>query len=248
MKTTKTTSLHVFPATLLAFAALSLAACDQKPAPAPTETTGAAASAPAASAAAAKPAETAEPAAAAAVPPSEPGAWTIDTSHSKVGFSVKHMMVSNTRGEFKKFTGKIYLDEKDLAKTTVEVEIDVASVDTNEPKRDEHLKSPDFFDAKAHPKMTFKSTKVEKDGAGYKVTGDLTLHGVTKPAVLKVDPLTAEAKDPWGGTRRGTRATTKIDRKDFGLTWNKALETGGALVGDEVTIELDVELVKAKAQ
>jgi polyisoprenoid-binding protein YceI len=174
--------------------------------------------------------------------------WEIDTSHSRVGFGVKHMMVSTTRGTFGKYTGTLALDDKDITKSTVAVDIDAASIDTQNAKRDEHLRSADFFDTAAYPKIVFRSTKVEKKGEGLAVTGNLTVKGVTKPVVLTVSGLTAEVKDPWGGVRRGAVATTKINRKDFGLTWNKALETGGMVVGDEVTIDLEVELTKkAKA-
>jgi polyisoprenoid-binding protein YceI len=179
-----------------------------------------------------------------ATPPLDPAAYDIDGSHSRVGFSVRHMMVSNVRGEFKKFSGTAYIDEKNPAASKISLEADVASIDTGEPKRDAHLKSPDFFDAAKFPKLTFASTSVARAASGYSVRGDLTIHGVTKPVTLDVEALSPEMKDPWGGLRRGTHARTKIDRKDFGLTWNKALETGGAVVGDEVTIDLDVELLK----
>jgi polyisoprenoid-binding protein YceI len=172
--------------------------------------------------------------------------WEIDASHSRVGFGVKHMMVSTTRGQFTKYTGTIAVDDKDVTKSVVNVEIDAASVSTDNAKRDEHLRSPDFFDTAKFPKITFKSTKVEKKGEDLAVTGDFTLHGVTKPVVLTVSGLTPEVKDPWGGVRRGATAKTKINRKDFGLGWNKALETGGFVVGDEVNIELEVELTKKK--
>ncbi len=134
-----------------------------------------------------------------------------------------------------------------MTKSTVEATIDATSINTNEPKRDEHLRSPDFFDTAKYPTITFKSTKVEKAGSNLKVTGDLTMHGVTKPVVLDVDGSTAEAKDPWGNTKRGGVATTKINRKDFGLGWNKALEAGGVVVGEEVSITLDLELNKKQA-
>ena len=169
--------------------------------------------------------------------------WHLDDAHSTVGFSVKHMMVTNQKGAFDKFNGTIELDDKDVTKSSVNVEIDVASINSKNAKRDEHLKSPEFFDAAKFPKLTFKSTKVEKAGAGFKVTGDLTMHGVTKPVVLDVAPLSDEYKDPWGGTHRGTSATAKVSRKDFGLTWNAALEKGGVVVGEDVSIELQIELV-----
>ena len=170
--------------------------------------------------------------------------WKIDNSHSHLGFAVKHMMIATVRGEFRVYGAELALDLADLTRSRVAAEIDVASIDTREPKRDDHLRSPDFFDAAKFPKMTFKSTKVEKDGDGLKVTGALTIKAITKPVVLKVGALSQEVKDPWGGTRRGTTASAKISRKDFGLTWNKALDGGGVVVGDEVAIELEVELVK----
>ena len=173
--------------------------------------------------------------------------WNIDGAHSQTGFSVKHFMISTVRGDFDKTEGKVVLDEADVTKSTVEATIDVASVSTRDEKRDTHLKGPDFFEVAKFPKMTFKSTKVERDGAGYKITGDLTIKDVTKPVVLTVDAISAETKDPFAGAlHRGTHASTKINRQDFGLKWNKAIETGGAVVGDEVTIELNVELIKKK--
>jgi polyisoprenoid-binding protein YceI len=156
------------------------------------------------------------------------------------------MMVSNARGRFSKFTGSGFIDERDLSKSNVSVEIDTASVDTADAKRDEHLRADDFFNTAKFPKMTFKSTKVERAGAGLKVTGDLTIRDVTKPVVLDVEPLSPEVKDPWGNFRRGTRARAKINRTEFGLKYNAALEAGGVAVGEEVTIELDIELIKKK--
>jgi polyisoprenoid-binding protein YceI len=172
--------------------------------------------------------------------------WDLDASHSDVGFSIRHMMVSNTKGRFTKVTGGLSLDDADVTKSTVTVDIDIASIDTGDAKRDEHLKSEDFFDAKKFPSMKFKSTKVEKAGDKLKVTGDLTIKNVTKPVVLDVELATTEVKDPWGGIRKGASAKTKINRKDFGLTWNKALEAGGIAVGEEVTISLDLEFLKKK--
>lgn len=173
--------------------------------------------------------------------------YVVDSAHSAAQFSVKHMMVSNVRGAFSKVTGTANIDENDITRSTVEASIDVSTVNTNEPKRDEHLRSPDFFDTAKYPTMSFKSTNVEKAGDNLKVTGNLTLHGVTRPVVLDVEGFTTEAKDPWGNTKRGGTATTKINRKDFGLGWNKALETGGVVVGDEVAITLDLELNKKQA-
>jgi len=171
--------------------------------------------------------------------------WTIDPDHSNVGFKVKHLMVSNVKGNFDKHTGIVDINDKDITKSKVEVTIDTASINTNVQKRDEHLRSADFFDVAKYPTMTFVSKKVAKAGKDrLKVTGDLTLHGVTKQVVLDVEQLSRESKDPWGNIRRGTTATTKIDRKDFGLTWNKGLETGGVIVGDEIAITLEIELIR----
>jgi polyisoprenoid-binding protein YceI len=171
--------------------------------------------------------------------------YVVDSEHTRAHFSVKHMMVANVRGSFSKVTGAANIDEKDITKSTVEAVIDVASVDTNEPKRDDHLRSADFFDTAKYPTMTFKSTKVQKAGKDkLKVSGDLTLHGVTKPVVLDVEGFSAEAKDPWGNVKRGGVATTKVNRKDFGLGWNKVLETGGVAVGEDVAITIDLELLK----
>jgi polyisoprenoid-binding protein YceI len=170
--------------------------------------------------------------------------WTIDPEHSNVGFKVRHLMVSNVKGQFDKHTGTVDIDDKDITKSKVEVSIDTNSINTNVQKRDEHLRSADFFDVAKYPTMTFVSKKVEKAGKGkLKITGDLTLHGVTHQVVLDAEPLSKESKDPWGNIRRGTVATTKIDRKDFGLIWNKGLETGGVLVGDEITITLEIEMI-----
>lgn len=181
--------------------------------------------------------------------PAAAATWVLDTEHSTVGFAVKHMMVTDQKGAFDTFSGTIELDDKDITKSTVNVTIDPASVNTKNKKRDDHLRSPDFFDAAKFPKMTFVSTKVEKakDG-GLLVTGNLTIRDVTKPVTLTVAPLSDEFKDPWGGTHRGTTATATINREEFGLTWNKALEKGGFVVGKDVKIELQVELLpKPKA-
>jgi polyisoprenoid-binding protein YceI len=172
-----------------------------------------------------------------------PTTWNLDASHSQVGFAVKHLVISNVRGEFKKYEGKVVLDDADVTRSTVEAVIDVNSLDTGVADRDGHLKSPDFLDVAKHPSITFKSTKIAKAGKdGLKVTGDLTLHGVTKPVALDVT-TTPEVKGMFGESRRGFSATTKISRKDYGLTWNKLVEAGPA-VGDEITIALDLEVVK----
>lgn len=173
--------------------------------------------------------------------------WNIDPEHSNVGFKVKHLMVSNVKGDFEKFSGVVELNGKDVTRSKVDVTIDTNSINTNVQKRDEHLRSGDFLDVVKYPTMTFVSKKVVKAGKGaLRVTGDLTIHGITKEVVLSVAPISGESKDPWGNIRRGTSAGTKINRKDFGLTWNKALETGGVLVGDEITISLEIEMIKAQ--
>jgi len=173
--------------------------------------------------------------------------WEIDSAHSAAQFSVKHLMVSNVRGEFGKVTGTVVLDTKDITKSTVEASIDVGTINTREEKRDGHLKSPDFFDVAKFPTITFKSKKVAGTAGHLKVTGDLTLHGVTKEVTLDVEGPAKEAKDPYGNIKSGAEAKTKINRKDYGLGWNKALETGGVVVGEEVAITLDVELLKKVA-
>jgi len=171
--------------------------------------------------------------------------WAIDADHSSVQFKVKHLMVSNVKGNFNKFSGAVTIDDSDVTKSKVDVTIDAASIDTANAKRDEHLRSPDFFDVAKYPTLKFVSTKVAKAGEGrLKVTGNLTIHGVTKEVVLDVEGPSPAVKDPWGNTKSGASATTKINRKDFGLTWNKALETGGMVVGEEVLITLEVELLK----
>ncbi|MGO9453189.1 MAG: YceI family protein [Candidatus Binataceae bacterium] len=171
--------------------------------------------------------------------------WNIDPNHTSVEFSVRHMMISNVKGQFEKTSGTITSNGTDPNSVQVNAVIDASSIDTRVDKRDGHLKSPDFLDVAKYPTITFKSTKVEAAGDGkWKLSGDLTLHGVTKPVTLDVDGPTAPIKDPFGKTRVGASATTKINRKDFGLTWNKALETGGVLVGDEISISIDVEAVK----
>ena len=171
--------------------------------------------------------------------------WNIDPDHSNVGFKVRHLMVSNVKGSFDKYTGTVELNDKDITKSKVEVAIDTNSVNTNVQKRDEHLRSADFFDVAKYPTMTFVSKKVTKAGKDkLKVTGYLTLHGVTRQVVLDMEGPSKESKDPWGNIRRGATASTKINRKDFGLVWNAALETGGVTVGDEVTITLEIEMIK----
>jgi polyisoprenoid-binding protein YceI len=173
--------------------------------------------------------------------------WEIDPAHSSANFTVKHMMVSNVHGKFDKVAGTINLDDKDITKSSVEAVIDVSSVDTDQPQRDAHLKTSDFFSLAQYPTITFKSKKVEKAGEGkLKVTGDLTMRGVTKEVVLDVDGPTQGFKNPMDGSlRSGASATTELNRKDYGVNWNKPLEAaGGVVVGDNVKIEIDLELVK----
>lgn len=171
--------------------------------------------------------------------------YTIEPAHSSAHFKVRHMMIANVRGEFSKVSGTVAFDPSNLAASGITAEIDVNSLNTREPDRDKHLKSPDFFDAANYPTIKFQSKKVEPDGPeGYTVTGDLTIRGVTHEAVLNVTGPTPEIKDPWGNARRGAEAVTKISRKKFGLTYNPTLEGGGVMVGDEIAISLEVEFVK----
>lgn len=170
--------------------------------------------------------------------------WQIDPAHTNVEFTVRHMMISNVKGQFQKTAGTITVNGSDAASAQIDATIDASSVDTRVERRDMHLKSPDFLDVAKYPTITFKSTKVEADGPNkWKVTGDLTLHGVTKPVVLDVESSGAPVS-MGGKTHAGASATTKIKRSDFGLTWNKALEAGGVMVGDEVAISIDVEAIK----
>jgi polyisoprenoid-binding protein YceI len=166
----------------------------------------------------------------------------IDTSHSAVHFTVRHLVVSKVRGVFGKFSGTIDLDTDNIENSSVAVQIDAASIDTREPKRDDHLRSADFFEVEKFPTLDFKSTSVKKQGDDLAVTGDLTIHGVTKSVVLEVEQLGA-SKDPWGNHRVAWSAKTEISRKDFGLTWNMVLEAGGVAVSDKIVIELDVQAV-----
>ena len=170
--------------------------------------------------------------------------WQIDNSHSHVGFSVKHMMIATVRGQFHAYTGTLELDAADLTRSRIAGTIEVASIDTKEAKRDEHLRSADFFDVEHFPKITFESRRIERvEGDEYRVVGDLTIRGVTKEVVLDAE-YAGIHKDPWGNTRTGFSAKGAIDRKDFGLTWNAALETGGVLVGDKVKLSLELEVVQ----
>ena len=172
--------------------------------------------------------------------------WNIDPAHTVAEFKVRHMMITNVKGHFTGVTGVLSLDEQDITKSQVEASIDAASINTREADRDTHLKSADFLDVEKFPKLTFTSTRVARTGEGeLQVEGDLTIHGVTRKVEFAVEGPTPPGKDPWGNTRIGWTATTKINRKDFGLTWNTTLETGGILVGDEVSITFDVEAIKA---
>jgi polyisoprenoid-binding protein YceI len=172
--------------------------------------------------------------------------WNIDPAHSVAEFKVKHMMIAHIKGHFSKVSGALTLDESDLHKSHIEASIDAASIETRDAQRDAHLRSADFLDVEKFPTLSFKSERISvvRDGE-LAVEGDLTIHGVTRKAVFTVEGPTPPTKDPWGNTRVAVSGTTKINRKDYGLTWNAALETGGILVGEEITITLEVEFVKA---
>ena len=171
--------------------------------------------------------------------------WKIDPAHTVAEFKVKHMMIANVKGHIKGITGDLTEHTTDASLSSIEATLDVSTLNTGEPQRDAHLKSPDFLELEKYPTVTFKSTQVERKGEDeYAVTGDLTIHGVTRPVTLSVEGPTPPQKDPWGNVRIGLEATTKIDRKDFGLTWNTALETGGILVGDTVHITIEAEFIK----
>jgi len=171
--------------------------------------------------------------------------WRIDPQHSSAQFSVRHMAISTVRGAFSKVNGTIVLDDKDITKSTVDVTIDVSTVDTREPARDNDLRSDKFFDVAHFPTMTFKSKKVEQIAPGkLKVTGDLTIRGTTKEVVLDVDGPTAPVKDPWGNVRAAVTATSKVNRQDFGVKWNATLDNVGVVVGDDVNITIDAEMIK----
>ena len=172
--------------------------------------------------------------------------WDIDVTHSAVQFHVRHMVISKVHGRFARWSGAIQLDTADLTRSSVEVRIDAASVDTQVADRDAHLKSPDFLDAAKYPEITYRSRRIEKAGGGYRVIGDLSIHGVTREVVLDAE-FAGTGKDPWGNERAGFAAKTSIDRKDFGLKWNAALETGGVLVGEKVEISIELEAVKKAA-
>jgi polyisoprenoid-binding protein YceI len=171
--------------------------------------------------------------------------WELDPRHTAAQFSVRHLAISTVRGGFSNVTGTVVYDDKDVSKSSVDVTIDVSTVDTREPNRDKDLKSDHFFDLEHYPTMTFRSKKVEQAGVGkLKVTGDLTIHGVTKEVVLDVDGPTAPVKDPWGNQRAAINATTKINRQDYGVKWNAMMDNGGVVVGDDVSINIDAEMVQ----
>ena len=171
--------------------------------------------------------------------------WNLDPVHSTAEFKVRHMMITNVKGQFRDVSGALSIDEGDITRSRVEASIDASTIDTRNADRDAHLKSADFFDVEHFPKLSFVSTRVTRTGDGeLSVEGDLTLRGVTRTVVFAIEGPTAAARDPWGNTRIGLSATTKINRRDFGLTWNAALEAGGVLVGDEVTITLEVQAIQ----
>ncbi len=169
--------------------------------------------------------------------------WAIDNTHAYVGFTATHMVVSEVDGQFKTFAGKVLLDEKDLTKSQVEFSADVASINTDNADRDKHLKSPDFFDVAKTPKVTFKSTSIKKAGKGYKVTGDLTMRGVTKKVTFDAT-ISQAIQNPWGKWVRGVKITGKVNRQDYGMSWNKALDKGGVILGDDVGLNIKLEINK----
>ncbi len=172
--------------------------------------------------------------------------WDIDVSHSAVQFSVRHMVIAKVHGRFTRWSGAIALDEQDLTRSAVEVRIDAASLDTQVADRDAHLRSPDFLDVARHPEITFRSKRIERHGSAHRVIGDLQLRGVTREVALEVE-YAGTARDPWGNERAGFSARATLDRRDFGLVWNAALETGGVLVGEKVEISIELEAVKKVA-
>ena len=169
--------------------------------------------------------------------------WEIDVAHSAVQFQVRHMVISKVHGRFARWSGAVQLDEQDLTRSSVEVKIDAASIDTQVVDRDNHLRSPDFLDVARFPELTYRSRRIEKAGAGFRVIGDLTLHGVTREVALEAE-FAGTGKDPWGNQRAGFSGRTSIDRGDYGLKWNAALEAGGVLVAEKVEITIELEAVK----
>jgi len=173
--------------------------------------------------------------------------WSIDGSHSEVGFNVRHLVVSKVRGRFSRFAGEIDLDATDLVRSKVRAKIDATSIDTNDAKRDEHLRSADFFDVATHPEIAFESRRIEAvDRDQYRVVGDLSIRGTTREVVLDVE-VGGTVRDPWGNERIAASVKTSLDRRDFGLVWNVALETGGVLVGEKIAIEIEIEAVRQAA-
>ncbi|MFA9193735.1 YceI family protein [Flavobacterium sp. FBOR7N2.3] len=170
--------------------------------------------------------------------------WTIDSTHSEIGFKVKHMMFTNVSGKFNPYEATIITDEDNFENASIEFSADINSIDTNNADRDDHLKSGDFFDVENHPKLTFKGTSFTKDGDDYELVGDLSLRGVTKSVKLATE-FSGLMKDPWGNTKAGLNISGKINRKDWGLNWNSALEAGGVLVGEEVRLNIELQLIKA---
>ena len=170
--------------------------------------------------------------------------WNIDPAHSAISFSVRHMVFAKVRGRFGSWSGTVRLDENDLTRSSVAVQIDAKSIDTGVADRDNHLRSADFLDTETHPHLKFASQRIEKNAGGYRIHGELTIRDVTKPIVLEAE-YAGQVKDPWGNQRRAFSATASLDRRDFGLKWNQALEAGGVLVGERVEIEIEVQAVKA---
>jgi polyisoprenoid-binding protein YceI len=172
--------------------------------------------------------------------------WDIDVTHSGIHFAVRHMVISKVHGRFARWSGALALDPQDLTRSSVEVHIEAGSIDTQVADRDTHLRSPDFLDVAKYPEILFRSKRVDKAGSGYRVLGDLTLHGVTREVTLEAE-FAGTGKDPWGNERAGFSAKAALDRKEFGLVWNAALETGGVLVGEKVEIAIELEAVKQAA-
>lgn len=170
--------------------------------------------------------------------------WTIDSTHSEIGFKVKHMMFTNVSGKFDSYEATIITDEDNFENASIEFSADINSINSNNADRDNHLKSGDFFDVENHPKLTFKATSFTKKGDDFELVGDLTLRGVTKPVKLEAE-FSGLMKDPWGNTKAGLNISGKINRKDWGLNWNSALETGGVLVGEEVRLNIELQLIQA---
>ena len=182
----------------------------------------------------------------AATPTTGVSTWTVDPTHSLVEFAVKHLMISTVKGRFGDVKGTVQYNETDPKQSRVDIEIPIATIDTHNEQRDAHLRSPDFFDADKHPLMTFKSKRIDGDiNAEFKLTGDLTIRGNTREVTLEGE-FQGRARDPWGGERMGFNASGKINRKDFGLHWNQALDAGGWVLGDDIKMSIDVELVKQK--